>query len=706
MSTPQPHRRSTLVSRLQWLAPLLLVAALLVVFTPVPAAVLDVLLAANIAVSVVLLLTALYVGSPLELSVFPTLLLATALGRVILNFASTRLILTKSADAGAGAAGGVIQAFGEFVSAGDPAVGFILFLILVVIQFVVVTKGATRISEVAARFSLDGMPGRQMAIDSDLTHGAITADEAHRRRERIAREADFYGAMDGAGKFVRGDAVAGLIITAVNILGGLAIGLFRHGMSLDEAAHVFTVLTVGDGLACQVPAFLVSIAAGLVMTRSGETSNLPRDAASQLLLNREVYVVAAVFLAALSLTGLPLIPLLSLSALCGVVAWQLPQQGAAAPETPTPQPHAPPAAPTSEHSATHSRALQVEPLELELGIGLVRLADREQQGDLLDRVTQLRGRIAQELGFILPKVRIVDNLRLDPRAYQILMRGVPLATGEAYADGLWAVDDGGAVGELTGIEARDPVTDRSGWWIEANRREEARARGLRVEEPASRIVRHLAQVVRNHSDELLTRQHVHDLLNHLRQQAPRLVEDVVPARVGPAVVHRVLCGLLRERVPIRDLETILESLGDAPLCEPRDLIEHVRVALRRTICQQYSDETRRLHAIALAPELEEELIERLLSASSPAARRGPWPAELLRPIAESLLRLMHAGRPPVVMCVPELRAALRQALSAGIPQAAVLSRTELTPETELRVVSQVSAGVPVPSEREVRSHAD
>ncbi len=681
------HRTRPLAGSLHWLVPGLLVASLLVLFCPVPAGVLDLMLAANITISLVMLLTAIYTPSPLDLSMFPTLLLVTALGRVILNFASTRLILTNAAEAGTDAAGGVIRSFGEFVAAGDPIIGFILFLILVVIQFVVVTKGTTRIGEVAARFALDGMPGRQMAVDSDLTHGLITAEHAIQRRRRITQEADFYGAMDGAGKFIRGDAVAGLVITAVNIVGGLAIGVFQHGMTVADAAHVFSVLTIGDGLVSQVPAFLVSVAAGLMMTRTSEVADVPNDTIRQLGRHRETFVVSAVFLAGLAFTGLPAIPLLGLSALCGLIAWKIPSRHASEMTARTVVAELQsPAVPVT--SATD--ALQLEPLELELGVGLIRLADRTQGGDLADRVVQLRNRIAQELGFILPRVRIQDNLSLDPRHYHILMRGVPLASGDAFADGLWATNDGTDAAPPRGIEAVDPVTGRRGWWIEPVDKESARAQGLRTEDPSSRIIRHLAQVVRTHSEELLTRQHVHELLNNLRIQSPKLVDEVVHERATMATIHRVLCGLLRERVPIRDLETIIEALGDSRSSDARELIEQTRLALRRTICQQYRDELRQLHAVVLEPELEHELAEwAALSASS--RRRAP--AEWIRPIAEALLRLVHTGRPPVLVVAAELRAELRQVLAAGLPQVAVLSRSEITNDTDLRVAATVNPAV-------------
>jgi flagellar biosynthesis protein FlhA len=494
--------------------------------------------------------------------------------------------------------------------------------------------------------------------------------------------------MDGAGKFIRGDAVAGLIITAVNIIGGLAIGVMEHGMTVADAASVFSVLTIGDGLVSQVPAFLVSVAAGLMMTRSSEDADVPRDTVRQLGRHREAFVIAAVFLAGLAFTGLPAIPLVSLAALCGVIAWNLPSRQAAAAITVR-------AAATTETPATPATpvtsptdALQLEPLELELGVGLIRLADRTQGGDLADRVVQLRNRIAQELGFILPRVRIQDNLNLDPRTYQILMRGVPLAAGEAYADGLWAIDDGISSPPAQGVEGIDPVNGRHGWWIEATHRDIARDSGLRVEEPSSRIIRHLAQVVRTHSEELLTRQHVHELLNNLRLQSPKLVDEIVQERATTATIHRVLCGLLRERVPIRDLETIIEALGDSRSSDAAELIEQTRFALRRTICQQYRDESRRLYAVVLDTDVEQELAE---WATVPASSRRRAPAEWIRPIAESLMRLIHDGKPPVLVVAPELRAGLRQALAAGLPQVAVLSRNELTSDTELHVAGTVGA---------------
>jgi flagellar biosynthesis protein FlhA len=422
-----------------------------------------------------------------------------------------------------------------------------------------------------------------------------------------------------------------------------------------------------------------------MMTRSSEDADVPGDTIRQLGSHRETFVVAAIFLAGLAFTGMPALPLLGLSAACGFIAWNIPSRQAAAA---TVRSAAAEAQPTAAPPVSPTDALQLEPLELELGIGLIRLADRTQGGDLADRVVQLRNRIAQELGFILPRVRIQDNLNLDPRTYRILMRGVPLASGEAYADGLWAIDDGFTETPAQAIEGIDPVTGRHGWWIEAGSKEQAREQGLRVEEPSSRIIRHLAQVVRTHSEELLTRQHVHELLNNLRLQSPKLVDEVVHERATTATIHRVLCGLLRERVPIRDLETIIEALGDSRSSDSGELIEQTRFALRRTICQQYRDANRQLHAVVLEPDLEHELAE-WAAASASSRRRAP--AEWMRPIAEALIGLIHDGKPPVLVVAPELRVELRRALAAGLPQVAVLSRNELTTDTELRVASMVEA---------------
>ncbi|MBS0264271.1 MAG: flagellar biosynthesis protein FlhA [Planctomycetes bacterium] len=672
------------------IVPVLMAMSILVIVVPLPAVLLDLLLSANITISVVILLTTLYVRRPLEFSVFPSLLLGTTLARLVLNVASTRLILTRGASDGTGAAGGVIQAFGEFVAAGNLTVGLIIFSILIVIQFLVITKGATRISEVAARFALDGMPGRQMAIDADLQAGLLTAEAARQRREDVAQQADFYGAMDGAGKFVRGDALASVVITLINIVGGIYIGMVDQDMPLREACLVFTKLTIGDGLVTQVPAFLISLAAGLLVTRTSVESDLSDDILGQMFIRPEALGVAAVFLAALSFTGLPRIPLLVLGGGLTGLAFMLTKQRKTATVDTTEEPQSLPA---SKPAPKPEDSLLVDPMELELGFGLIRLADASTGGDLLDRVTRVRQRIAQELGLILPKVRIRDNIRLDPRQYQIKIHDIPVAWGTLFVDGLLAIDTGAAAGELPGMAVTEPGQGRPAVWIEANQRDRAEAQGYFVVEPAAAVVSHLTEIVRRHCDELLSRQQVHQLLDNLRKHSPKAVEELIPDVLKPHQVHQVLCNLLRERVPIRNLETILETLGEYA-DRTRDLgllTEFVRHALSRTICQQYRNKDRVLRVLTLDPA-----IESTLSAGISYGDRGltisipPQLSEAVtRGIEWELPQLTAQGAPAVLLTAPQIRAAVRQITAARLPQLAVLSLHEITRDTQLVSAGQV-----------------
>lgn len=673
------------------LFPVLIVTSVLVIVAPLPPLLMDLLLACNITTAVIILLTTIYVNRPLEFSVFPAILLGTTLARLVLNVASTRLILTRGATHGTSAAGGVIEAFGQFVAGGQIAIGLTIFIILVAIQFLVITKGSTRISEVAARFALDGMPGKQMAIDADLNAGLITQEQAKTRREEITQQADFYGAMDGASKFVRGDAIASIVITLINIVAGLYFGMVEHGMEFRRAVEVFTTLTIGDGLVTQVPAFLISLAAGLIVTRTSTSSNLPRDVMSQLFRHPEALILAAVFLTALSFTGLPTLPLLMLAGACGFTGWNLlqgrrfsqqkqqkQQEAEQMNKRPEPKPE--------DH-------LFVDPLELELGVGLIRLADPGNGGDLLERVTRIRHKIAQELGIILPKVRIRDNIRLDQRQYQIKIRDVPVAEGEVYTDGLLAIDTGATAGDLPGVETTEPAFGRRAKWIEESQRDRAELMGYTVVEPATVLITHLTEIVREHSHELLTRQQVHQLLDNLKETAPKVVEELVPDILRPAQVHQILCNLLRERVPIRDLETILETLGDYA-DRTKDLgilTEYVRHSLARTICQQYRDRHRVLHVVTLDPALED-----ILAAGFDYSERGlivklsPHIAEqVTRELARHLEQLVAQGHPPVVLCNPQVRAGLKQITSAALPKLAVLSLNEITRDTDVEAVGQV-----------------
>jgi flagellar biosynthesis protein FlhA len=693
---PTANSPRSLLMRVRGLVfPLLIAASILVIVVPLPPLVLDFLLSANVTVAVVVLLTTIYVSKPLEFSVFPSLLLGTTLARLVLNVASTRLILTRAGSDGEAAAGGVIEAFGTFVAGDQIAVGIIIFVIVVAIQFLVITKGATRISEVAARFALDGMPGKQMAIDAELSAGAIKADEARRRRDEVTQQADFYGAMDGASKFVRGDAIAGIVITLINIVGGLYIGMVEYDMEVVQALMVFTKLTIGDGLVTQVPAFLISLASALLVTRSSKDSDLSDDIVGQMFIHPQALTVAAVFLGGLSLTGLPKLPLLGMGAGLLFAAWyttraqnkQATQQAIAesAPVVPERAPEKP------------EDKLLVYPMAVELGYGLIRLANSNSGGDLLERITRVRFRIAEELGMILPKVRIKDNIRLDQRHYRICLRDMPIATGSIFPEGLLAIDTGATTGRVSGIETTDPAFHRPAVWIEAGQKERAEMLGYNVVEPSAVIVTHLTELVREYSHELLSRQQVHTLLDNLKQTSPKCVEELIPEVLKVSQVHQVLSNLLRERVPIRNLETILEALGDyAERIKDLGLLtEYVRNALARAICQQYRDERNTIYTVTFDPALED-----MIAAGVEYSERGmtvklsPQVTEnITRGLAREAEKLTAAGKPAVLVCSPQIRAAVRQFTQAGLPKLAVLSLNEITRDTEVEAIASVGVEV-------------
>ncbi|MCS7032474.1 MAG: flagellar biosynthesis protein FlhA, partial [Phycisphaerae bacterium] len=539
--------------------PLALIGLLGVILVPLPPAVLDLLLVVNITLSIVILVTTIYVKSPLEFAVFPSLLLAVTLFRLVLNVAVTRLILTAgdggvSPEAARHAAGEVVLAFASFVTSGSMAVGIIIFIIIFVIQFVVITKGATRISEVAARFTLDAMPGKQMAIDADLNAGHITEEEARRRREQIADEADFYGAMDGASKFVRGDAIAAVIITLVNILGGLYVGLVEHKWALMDTLRLYTILTIGDGLVSQVPAFIVSLGAGLIVTRSSSRSDLGEEVFGQLLANPRPLAVAAVFLAMMSLTGMPAAPLIVLALCCGAIAWILGRAQARAALASA-------AAAERELAARREperveRLLEVDPMELEVGYGLVKLVDTTKGGDLLDRISLIRRQIATELGIIVPPIRIRDNIQLGANDYVVRIKGNIVGRGETYPEQFLAMDSGAASGEITGAtRTTEPAFGLPAYWITEPQRAQAELMNYTVVEASAVLATHLTELIKSHAHELLSRQEVKNLIENLKQRVPALVEEVIPALVKPGELQKVLQNLLRERVPIRDLET-------------------------------------------------------------------------------------------------------------------------------------------------------
>jgi flagellar biosynthesis protein FlhA len=673
--------------------PLGLIASVLVILVPLPANVLDVLLAANIAVSVIVLLTTVYVRTPLEFNIFPTLLLATTLGRLVLNVASTRLILTRAGEDGMYAAGGVIKAFGEFVAGDQLVVGLIIFVIIVVIQFVVITKGATRISEVAARFALDGLPGRQMAIDADLNAGMIDENEAHRRRAEITQHADFFGAMDGASKFVRGDAIAGIVIILVNILGGFVIGVAQQGMSFAQAAKVFTMLSIGDGLVTQIPAFLISLAAGLLVTRSTQKTDLPAQFLTQLFSNPRALAVAAGFLAVLVLTNLPKIPLLALGAGCGSLALLLSRRNRELEVEQAAQAKA--AADAKKSEVRIEDYLAIDPMEIEIGATLVKLASPKYGGDLLPRITAVRQSVAADMGIILPKVRVRDNIRLGETHYRVKIAGNVVAHGEVIPGKLLALDTGATTGRINGLETRDPAFQQPAVWIEQSQREQSQLLGYTPVEPATVLSTHLQEVVRWHADELLTRDATKHLLDELKKVSPAVVDELVPTQLKVADVQQVLQLLLREDVPIRQLGLILEALGDlsSKTKEPVLLAEHVRQRLARTISSRYRDADGRLYVLTLDPSLEDQI-----SASIDHTERGviirtaPQTIEkLCDQIHRELPKLTHGGRRPVLLVAPRVRAGLRQMTAANLPRLVVLGYSEISRDTKVEVVKIVNA---------------
>ena len=676
--------------------PVAIIASVLVILIPLPTVLMDLLLAANITLAVIVLLTTIYVRTPLEFSVFPSILLASTLGRLVLNVASTRLILTRAETDGLGAAGGVIQAFGEFVAGDVIAVGLIIFVIIIVIQFVVITKGATRISEVAARFALDGMPGRQMAIDADLNAGIIDEKEAQRRREEITEQADFYGAMDGASKFVRGDAIAGIIITLINIGGGLFIGVFNANMTVLDAASQFTMLTIGDGLVTQVPAFLISLAAGLLVTRSSKSVDLPTEFIIQLFSRPQALAIAGGFLAILVFTKLPTIPLALIGGSCIGLALTIHRnkQRLRDKAVATEDAKSADAAQVEERIEDY---LAIDPMELEIGVGLIRLADPERGGDLLQRITGVRQHVAGDLGIILPKVRIRDNMRLGENEYRIKIANNVVADGEVFPDHLLAMDSGMTQGSVEGIPTRDPAFNQPATWIQPGVRDRAEILGYTPVEPAAVLATHLQELVRQHADEILTRDATRHLLDELKKSSPAVVEELIPGMMKLSEVQQVLQMLLNETVSIRQLGLILETLGDysGKTKDPIWLVEYVRHRLARTICTQYRDENSRMHVVTLDPLLEDRI-----SAGIEHSERGlfirmsPQAVDVTcDQIAQELEQLVRSGRPPIVLVSPQIRPGLKQLTSGKLPRIVVLSYNEVTRDTQIESVGMVTEDV-------------
>ncbi len=673
----------------QWILPASLIACVVVMIVPIPAPLIDILLAANIALAVIILLTTLQVQSPLDFSLFPSVLLAATLGRLVLNISTTRLILSHGTD-GAGAAGNIIESFGSYVVGQSLVIGAIIFSIIVVVQFVVVTKGATRVSEVAARFALDGMPGRQMAIDADLSAGMIDHGEANRRRESLTMQADFYGAMDGASKFVRGDAIAAIIITFINIGGGLWIGL-SNNMSLGQAADTFTRLTIGEGLSCQIPAFLIAMATGILLTRNTKPTNLSTTFFQQLFGRPAVLMMAAVFLGLLVFTRLPALPLLSIAALCGLATFLQTRRASVA----DPTRDLAPAAPNPEDSDGRlEELLKVDLLEIEIGVNLIPLADPRRGGDLLKRIAFVRSEIAREIGIILPKIRIRDNLALPPADFRIKVSSMDVAGGTLLADQWLARPLELDARELDGVLV-NPFAPAEGVWIEASQKDQATEAGYALSPATLVLTQHLKSAAIKHADLILTRDATRHLIDQVRRVSPAVVDELIPEHLKLADVQQVLQMLLREQISIRRLALILEALGDFA-SRTNNLVwltEFVRQRLAPSICQAHCDRDGVIYAAQLPPATEDMIaarcrqeIDALVADFSLAETRA-----ITAEVQSCIAPLVAQGKHPIVLVGQKIRPSVKRLTHATLPHLVVLSHSELTPEIQIRMVPAAHA---------------
>lgn len=673
---------------------LLIMLAMMVL--PLPPLLLDVLFTFNISLALVVLLSGVYSRKPLEFTAFPTILLLATLLRLALNIASTRIVLLDG-HTGTDAAGEVIRAFGDFVVGGNYAVGLVVFAILVIINFVVVTKGAGRISEVTARFTLDAMPGKQMAIDADLNAGLIDQDEARRRRTEVASEADFYGAMDGASKFVRGDAVAGILILFINIIGGLTIGMLQHDLSFADASRNYTLLTIGDGLVAQIPALVLSTAAAIMVTRMSSEQDMGRQILTELFENPRALSVTAATLAVLgAIPGMPNLAFLSLAAVCAGAAYMITQRNKAAEVEEAEQVTR--AQVEEEQQPAETKELSWDDVEevdlvgLEVGYKLIPLVDKKQGGQLMARIKGVRKKLTQELGFLVPSVHIRDKLDLPPGSYQITLMGVPVGEAEIYPERELAINPGQVFGVMQGITGKDPAFGLDAVWIEPSQREEAQTMGYTVVDASTVVATHLSHIMKSHAHELLGREDVQNLLDNLGKKAPKLVEGLVPDTVSLATLQKVLQSLLEERIPVRDIRTIAETLAaEAPKSqEPATLTSAVRIALGRSIVQYINGIADELNVITLDPSLEQILHNTLASGDGDAAALEPGLADrLLRSLQNAARQQEAEGRAAVLLVSPLLRPILARFVRHAVEDLHVLAYTEIPDNRQVRIVATV-----------------
>lgn len=669
---------------------ILIIISLLII--PLPPLLMDLLIASNLSLAVLILLVSLYLKNPLEFSAFPTILLVTTLFRLGLNVATTRLILTD------GYAGEIIQSFGTFVIRGNYIVGLIIFIILMVINFIVIIRGSSRIAEVAARFTLDALPGKQMSIDADLNAGYIDEQEARIRRQNLSKEADFYGAMDGAAKFIRGDAIAGLIITFINILGGFAIGVAQRGMTITDALSTYTVLTIGDGLVSQIPSLLISVAAGFVVTRSASADKLDIELGKQIGGKPTAISLASFAMLIMAFVpGFPTIPFLILSLLTGALAFLRYRQAKKEEEEKLRQELVQAEVPQKVEEPPIEDLLKVDPVELELGYNLIPLVDETQGGDVFRRIMNVRKQLALELGIILPPVRVRDNLNLEPEEYVIKIRGNEVGRNTLQPGMLLAMNPGTATGEISGIHVTEPVFGLPAVWISYAERENAELLGYSVVEASTVLITHLTELLKRNADKLLTRQEVKKLIDNLQADYPALVEEITPENLPLSVVQKVLQNLLKEGIPIKDLPIILESLLEYyKVTKNVDVLtEYVRHNLSETIKRLYQDQNGVIHCIALSPEIE-QMISNVLQTNAQATSMQTLglSVDTIKKIQDSLSKAIDEitlmGYLPLVICSAQIRPYFYRMVRTQFPMISVISYTELPPETEIDIVATVS----------------
>ena len=667
-----------------------LVAIMGVMLIPIPPFVLDILLTMSITLSMLILLVALYTQKPLDFSVFPSLLLVATLFRLSLNIASTRLILTVGNN-GPQAVGRVISSFGQFVVGDNYVIGFVVFIILVVINFVVITKGSGRVAEVAARFTLDAMPGKQMSIDADLNAGLINEKEARARRREIEMEADFYGSMDGASKFVRGDAIAGIIITVINIIGGLCIGMFQKGLDLSTAAHYYTTMTIGDGLVSQIPALIVSTAAGIVVTRNSSEHDMSQDLARQLFTRWKAVAIVGGVLVVLGLVpGLPTLPFFFIAAVLGVIAWVVHRYEKDEVENKKKASDAEAAKPKKENIES---LLPLDLIELEVGYALINVVESNQSGDLLERIVSIRKQFALEFGIVVPSIHIRDNLQLNPGEYRLLIKGNKVAGGTLRADCLLAMDPGNVVTRIEGIPTKEPAFGLDAIWIGKAMKEEAELAGYTVVDLPTVMATHITEVIRTHAAEMFGRQEADSLIENLKKQYPKIVEDLIPNILPLGAVVRVLQNLLHEQVSIRDLRTIFETLADegTKSKDPEVLTEQVRRSLARAITRKYISDDGQIQVITLGRHLEELVANSLLQTEQGVQLvMDPHSAqEMIEHIAQTIEAHPEIASQPILLTSPTARRHIYKLTSRFIPQLIVLAHTDLTPDVHISSVGQV-----------------